>query len=101
MPAQRNTIIWGGDEKMGFLSRLFGRGGGGIKKYEDMFMQAHYQFKQSVEYAFRNSVDAGVKDGAFENVEAGAETLYNAVLPKIEPEDKAELEKAKSRIGIR
>lgn len=88
-------------KNMGLLSKLFGRGGGGIKKYEDMFMQAHYTFKQSVEYAFRNSVDAGVKDGAFDSLEAGAETLYNALISKIEPEDKADLEKAKSRIGIR
>jgi|LSQX01.2.fsa_nt_gb hypothetical protein len=84
--------------KVGFLSKLFRRSGGGTKKYEDMFMEAHYTFKQSVEYAFKTAVEAGVKDGVFESAEAGAETLYNALIDKIEPEDKAELEKAKSRI---
>ena len=86
---------------MGFLSKLFRRSGGGPKKYEDMFMQAHYQFKQSVEYAFRSAVEAGVKDGVFENAQAGAETLYDALISKIEPEDKADLEKAKSLINIK
>lgn len=83
---------------MGFLSKLFSKKGSNIKKYEDIFMTAHYRVGQSVEYAFKQAVDAGVKDGAFASAAAGAEALYNALISKVEPEDKADLEKAKARI---
>lgn len=81
----------------GFLSKLFGKGGN-IKKYEDIFLTARYKVGQSTEYAFKQAVDAGVKDGFWENAPAGAAALYQLVVSKIEPEDKADLEKAKNRI---
>lgn len=82
---------------MGFLSKLFGKGGG-TKKYEDIYLTARYKVGQSTEYAFKQAVDAGVKDGVWQTAAAGAEALYQLVLPKTEPEDKADLEKAKNRI---
>jgi hypothetical protein len=92
------TIAEGGETNMGFFARLFGKGGGGTKKYEDIFLTAHYRMKQSVEYAFKQAVEASVQDGVFEDRVTAADALYEAVLPQTEPEDKAELEKAKSRI---
>lgn len=82
---------------MGFLSKLFGKGNN-LKKYEDIYIQGRYTFKQSVEYAFKQAVDMGVKDGVWSSAAEGAEALYQAVLPKTEHEDKADLEKAKNRI---
>jgi hypothetical protein len=81
----------------GFLSKLFGKGGN-TKKYEDIFLTGHYKVGQSTEYAFKMAVDAGVKDGVWQTAAAGAEALYQIVISKIEPEDKADLDKAKNRI---
>ncbi|HHT25998.1 MAG TPA: hypothetical protein GXZ82_01945 [Firmicutes bacterium] len=82
---------------MGFFSKLFGKGGN-MKKYEDIYLQGRYTFKQSTEYAFKQAVDTGVKDGFWSSAAEGAEALYQAVLSKTEQEDKADLEKAKNRI---
>lgn len=84
----------------GFLSKLFGRGGSSTKKYEDIYLTARYRVGQSTEYAFRQAVDASVKEGAFSDAASAADALYDLVLPKTEPEDKADLEKARSRIKL-
>ncbi len=82
---------------MGFLSRLFGGGNKGTKKYEDIFFGA-IKIGQSVEYAFRQAVDAAVNDKVFADRKEAAQKLYEAILPKAEPEHKNDLNRAVARI---
>lgn len=81
---------------MGFLSKLFGKKT--TKKYENIFMQAT-GMNQSVPYAFKQAIDAGIRDGVFSSEQDGAKQLYEKLAPVIDKELKDDLEKAYKRYG--
>ncbi|HHV62765.1 MAG TPA: hypothetical protein GXX51_09030 [Firmicutes bacterium] len=80
----------------GFLSGLFG-GKKGTKKYEDIFTTAK-KMGQSIEYAFRQAVDASVADKVFKDKSEACDKLLEVLLPKVDSELHPALRKACERI---
>jgi hypothetical protein len=53
---------------------------------------------QSVEYAMKQALDAGIADGVFTDRADGCEKLYEILAPTVDYEQKAPLEKAYNRL---
>ncbi|NLG84517.1 MAG: hypothetical protein GX493_07945 [Firmicutes bacterium] len=67
------------------------------KKYEDLFFAAT-KMGQSVEYAFKQAVNAGITDKAFADQAEASQKLYESLLPRVDYEQKAPLEKAYQKL---
>lgn len=67
------------------------------KKYEDLFFAAT-KMGQSVEYALKQAINAGVADKVFADQTDGCQKLYEALAPKVDYEQKAPLEKAYQKL---
>ncbi len=67
------------------------------KKYEDLFFAA-VKMGQSVEYAFKQAINAGVADKVFTDQNDACEKLYAALTGKVDYEQKAPLEKAYQKL---
>ena len=67
------------------------------KKYTDLFFTAT-KTGQSVEYALRQAIDAGIADKVFTGRADGAEKLNEVLMPRVEREQMTPLEKAYNRL---
>ncbi|MGE5528008.1 MAG: hypothetical protein ACM3X6_02565 [Patescibacteria group bacterium] len=68
-----------------------------FKRYEEMFFAAT-KMGQSVEYALKQAIDAGIADKVFADRVQGCQQLYESLAPKVDYEQKAPLEKAYGRL---
>ena len=67
------------------------------KKYEDLFFAAT-KMGQSIEYAVKQAINAGVEDKVFAGQVDGCQKLYEVLAPKVDYEQKAPLEKAYNKL---
>ncbi len=67
------------------------------KKYEDLFFAAT-KMGQSVEYALKQAINAGVEDKVFTGQVDGCQKLYDELAPKVDLEQKAPLDKAYNKL---
>ena len=68
-----------------------------FKRYTDIFFAAT-KMGQSVEYALKQAIDAGIADGVFTDRADGCAKLYELLAPIVDYEQKAPLEKAHNRL---
>lgn len=81
----------------GLLARLFGKGNPN-KKYEEIFFQA-MKMGQSAESGLGQAAEMAVKEGAYPTVKAAVEGLDEGIRARLDPEFKAEYEKAKAKLS--
>ncbi len=67
------------------------------KKYEDLFFAAT-KMGQSVEYALKQAINAGVADKVFASQVDGCQKMYDELAPKVDFEQKAPLDKAYNKL---
>lgn len=67
------------------------------KKYVDLFFAAT-KMGQSVEYALKQAINAGVGDKVFTAQVDGCQKLYDELAPQVDFEQKAPLEKAYNKL---
>ena len=68
-----------------------------FKRYVDLFFAAT-KIGQSVEYALKQAINAGIEDKVFANQTEGCQQLYEILAAKVDYEVKAPLEKAYNRL---
>jgi hypothetical protein len=76
---------------MGLISKLFNKNPN--YKYEQIYFDAR-SMGQSVQYAFKQAVDAAVKAGLYTTPAEAAKVLYQGIEPDAEQEDLPNLSKA-------